>query len=68
MNILLDSTNLQRAAFDVSSAPKYRTNRNRGTLPGLAEFQKQILAETKVGCGDNDSTFDVCTFSSAQDK
>ena len=48
MNILIDSNDVNRTAFGENAAPKYRTNRHRGALPGLAEFQQQILAEKEV--------------------
>jgi len=56
MNILIDSSNLNRTAFDETAAPKYRTNRNRGGLPGLAEFQQQMFTE-KEGSSESNSVF-----------
>ena len=63
MNILIDSSNLNRTAFDETAAPKYRTNRNRGGLPGLAEFQQQMFTE-KEGSSESNSVFGVriCLF------
>ena len=62
MNILVDSINLQKAAFNDPTAPKYRINRNRGALPGLAEFQKQIKCEAGEDSADNSSSVEVRSF------
>lgn len=59
MNILIDSINLQTTAFDDQSAPKYRVQRNRGALPGLAEFQKQIQSEAGEGSGEDNVSIEV---------
>ena len=42
MNFMIDSLNLKKTAFDEGSSPQYRTQRNHGTLPGLAEFQERM--------------------------
>ena len=59
MNILIDSSNLGRTAFDENAGPKFRTHRNRGALPGLAEFQQQFFTEREDG-SENNSIFGVC--------